>query len=178
MDPNIEDLYPRRIIATDSHRVKRIWPPESAKPELSHLPKNIETYQRGRPAPHPKPLPPSPLCEGSMQICGVHYAADEIGSLAFAGRKPECDDGGNLPAYRCFASARRSPRSAKPACSSRSRRASSTSIASPASNSATNLTRHTSFGTSSPSSRERKTYRSRNKRHWFACSQPIPGAGG
>jgi hypothetical protein len=29
-----------------------------------------------------------PLPRGSMQICGVHYAADEIGSLAFAGRKP------------------------------------------------------------------------------------------
>ena len=36
--------------------------------------------------------------------------------------------------------------------------------------SATNLTRHTSFGTGSPSSRELKAYRTRNKPHRFACS--------
>lgn len=53
--------------------------------------------------------------------------------------------------------------SAKPARSSRSRRATSTSLITPARNSATSFTRHTNFGTSSPSSREPKTYASRNK---------------
>jgi len=55
-------------------------------------------------------------------------------------------------------------------------RATSTSVVSPVSNSATNFTRHTSFGTSSPSSREPKIYRSRNKPHKFAWSQPISTA--
>jgi hypothetical protein len=40
----------------------------------------------------------------------------------------------------------------------------------PVSNSATNFTRHTSFGTSSPSTRELRIYRSRNKPHKFAWS--------
>jgi hypothetical protein len=40
----------------------------------------------------------------------------------------------------------------------------------PACNSATNFTRHTSFGTNSPASCEPKIYPSRNKPHRFACS--------
>ncbi len=55
-----------------------------------------------------------------------------------------------------FASSSRSPRSARPASSSRSIRATSVSVATPGSGSATSLTRHTSFGTSprSPASQE------------------------
>ena len=44
-----------------------------------------------------------------------------------------------------------------------------TSVVSPVSNSATNFTRHTS----SPSSREPKVYRRRNKPHQFAWSLPY-----
>ena len=81
-----------------------------------------------------------------------------------------------IAAVSRFASARRSPRSARPACSSRSMRATSTSVVSPASNSVTSLTRHTNFVTSSPSPREPKTYRNRNKPHRFACSRSLSRA--
>jgi hypothetical protein len=63
----------------------------------------------------------------------------------------------------------------KPACSSRSRRATSTSAVKPGSSSTTSLTRHTIFGSSSPSSREPKTYPSRNKPSRVACSQADTG---
>src|SRR3954464_14190717 len=61
-------------------------------------------------------------------------------------------------AVSCFASSSRSPRSARPASSLRSRHATSVSVVTPGSSSATNFTRHTSFGTSPPSFREPEAY--------------------
>ena len=55
-----------------------------------------------------------------------------------------------IAAVSRFASARRSPSSARPACSSRSKRVTSTSVVSLVSNSATNLARHTSLAPAHP----------------------------
>ena len=86
-------------------------------------------------------------------------------------RTPRTRDGTRPPTATCagtiwacsaavsrFASASRSPSSARPASSSRSMRATSVSVVTPGSRSATSFTRHTSFATSSPSSREPGTY--------------------
>lgn len=58
----------------------------------------------------------------------------------------------------------------RPACRSRSTRATSISVVSPACNAVTSLTPHTSFAISSQSPREPKIDRNRNKIHRFACS--------
>jgi hypothetical protein len=72
------------------------------------------------------------LCElDDLDICSQHFP---LGLRAQA-------------AVSCFVSASRSPRSAKPACSSRSMRATSVSVRTPGRSSATNFTRHTCFGT-------------------------------
>src|SRR3954454_8853677 len=74
-------------------------------------------------------------------------------------------------AVSCFASSSRSPRSARPASSSRSMRVPSVSVVTPGCSSATNFTRHTSFSTSPPSFREPETYLDREPApHGFACS--------
>ena len=73
-----------------------------------------------------------------------------------------------------FASSSRSPSSAKPASSSRSMQASSVSVVTPGCSSATSFTRHTSFATRPPSSREPAPYPDRASPHDFACSHANP----
>jgi hypothetical protein len=100
-------------------------------------------------------------CRGIISLTGQLARTSHACTAMLAGDRNLCRD--DLPwiaAKSCFA-ASRSPRSARPACSSRSRRATSASVVCPVSNSASNLTRQISFATSSPSSREPVTYRNR-----------------
>jgi hypothetical protein len=107
-----------------------------------------------------------------VSLAGQRALTSEAGSTMLTGNRHRCRDDLRLDCgHELFRLGETKPRSARPACSSRSRRATSTSVVSPASNSATNLARHTSFGTRSPSSRELKTYRTRNKPYRIACSR-------
>ena len=110
-----------------------------------------------------------------MALAGQHASTGHARAATLA---PMVTCAGTVSAWTaavgCFASARRRPRSARPAWSSRSNRASPTSAGSPACNSATSFTRHTSFDTGSPSSHEPKTYASRNKPHRL---HTPPGSG-
>jgi hypothetical protein len=95
----------------------------------------------------PAPVPETPLrtLQGANCVVGagrVSRARAKAASLAVSA------------AVSCFASSSLSPRSAKPASSPRSMRATSVSVVTPGRSSATSFTRHTSFGTSPPSSRE------------------------
>jgi hypothetical protein len=70
-----------------------------------------------------------------------------------------------------LASSSRSPKSARPTSSPRSMWATSVSVATPGSSSATSFTRHTGFGTGPRLPREPGSYRSRTKPHRVARSQ-------
>jgi hypothetical protein len=110
-------------------------------------------------------------CRGVVSLAGQDAPASDARAAVLAGDRHLCGDDLCLDRGRQpFCLRETNPEVAKSARSSRSMRATSTSDVSPAPNSVTNLTRHTSLATSSPSFREPKTYRSRNKPQRFACS--------
>ena len=100
------------------------------------------------------------VAEQGAECCGIIALAGQRTSTGNAPATPLAHHGHlgrnylGLERRRELLRSSLSPRSAKPASSPRSMRATSVSVVTPGRSSATSFTRHTSFGTSPPSSRE------------------------